>query len=490
MSMTSTDFDPTTVPVYPVVPIELRQLDGEVSQRVFVNGREIPVPPGVEPKDAAMTAAAAEAATQIGDAIRVNATSPDGQGWRMVVHADGRVWDLPSDSAAKRLPAWLVPAITAGAAATLAVGVGIAVTATHDDPQSRTTATSLGSATPTPSGTPTELPVLPPEGWSSHARWSSPVLADPDAPVLVTDQRAIIATDSQLVAMNTTSGAIAWRSSLPSGGLSADPALAHLGDGPSIVAQSGDRLLWWPTDGAKDPKSITLPDGAKISTNGAAPLATISETRAAIIDGTGTVQARVVPAGSTALAANSDGTITTASDTGFWWHVDNPRLAKDGTALRAPAKAAKPLKVAGYAGHHLVMVWTLPDASLLAAVYDDAASMRLVTTARLGGRSDGPDWHASPTHTWAVIGNVMVDLQRGKTRELGDWTTTKINNEAVYGDNGDASNKLAVDRNGQTHLLTADSTIPVALLPTGVALVIGDDGTASRLYLVPPQTGS
>jgi hypothetical protein len=490
MSMTdTTDFDPTTVPVYPVVPIELRQLDGEPSQRVYVNGREIPVPAGIEPKDAAMAAAAAEAATQMGDAIRVNATAPDGQTWRMVVHADGRVWDLPNEDAAKRRPAWLMPVIAAGATAVLAVGVAVAVTTTRAGDGSPSAATTSTPAA-TPSGTPTELPVLPPEGWSSHARWSSPALGDPDAPVLITDQRAVLATDSQLVAINTTTGTTAWRSSLPSGGLSAGPALTHLGDGPSIVAQSGDRLLWWPTEGAKEPRTIPLPNESKISTNGAAALATISETRAAVIDSNGAVEARVVPAGSVALAANVDGTITTASDSGLWWHVDNPRLAKDGTALRVPAKGAKPLKVAGYAGHHLVTVWTLPDTSLLAAVYDDAANMRLVTTARLGGRSDDPAWNASPTNNWGVIGNVMIDLASGKTRELGDWTTTKINNEAVYGDNGGATNKLAVDRTGQTHLLTADSTIPVALLPTGDALVIGDDGNGSRLYLVPPRTGS
>jgi hypothetical protein len=486
MSRTDADFDPTTVPVYPVVPIELRQVGTEPTQRVYVNGRQIDVPADTSPKDAALAAAAAEAATQMGDAIRVHATTPTGETWRMIVHADGRAWDLPSTPAARRRP-WLWPAIASATVAVLAVGADAAVLANRDH-GSTGAGVSAPQATPTPSGTPTELPVLPPEGWSSHARWSSPTLADPDAPVLVLPDRAVVATESELVAMNTITGAIAWRSSLPAGGLSAGPAVAHLGDGPSIVAQSDDDLLWWPTRGSTEPHRIPLPTGAELSTDGAAVLARVTDTKAAIIDGQGAVQDRVVPAGAQALAGNVDGTITAASDSGLWWHVDNARLAKDGTPLATPAKGANPLKVAGYAGHHLVMLWTLADGSLLAAVYDDSASMRLVTTARLGGHSDDPDWHASPTRTWGVVGNVMVDLESGKTRELGDWTTTKINNEAAYGDNGKASNKLAVDRNGQTHLLTDESTIPVALLPSGDALVVGDDGTASRLYLVPPKT--
>lgn len=483
--MTMTDFDPTTVPIYPVVPIEIRD-DAGKPPRVYVNGREIPVPAGADPKDVALDAAAQEAATQHGDAIRVAATGTDGQTWRMVVHADGRVWELPNPRPARRRPPWLVPAIAAATTAVVAVGIGLAVTAARrgDGPAVGTSSTVVA----TPSGTPTELPVLPPEGWSSHARWASPALADSDPVVLVANGQAVAAGEGKLVAMNTATGAVAWRSSLPSGGLSAGPAVSHLGDGPSIVGQNGDRLLWWPVRGAEEPRTIELPVGAKITTNGAAPLATISETRAAIIDPTGTVQGRVVPAGSTAWAANTDGTVTAASDSGLWWHIDNDRVAEDGAKLQPPTKDAKPLKVAGYAGTHLITVWRRPGGSLVGAVYDDAANMRLTSTAALGGGNDQPEWAGSPTSDWGVLGNVMLDLSNGKSRNLGDWSTTKINNEAAYGSSGGAGKPLAVDRTGQTHLLTPDSTVPVALLPTGDALVVGDDGTASRLYLVPPKT--
>jgi len=444
------DFDYTAVPVYPAVPIELhRGADG--TEQAFMHGRAILIEPGQTAKDAAFAAAAQEASAQHGDAVRVVATTADGNTYRMVVHADGRAWDLPEPKAKKR-PAWAMPTAAAAAVTVLALITGGFALAGRNDTQAPVAATS--SATPTPSGTPTELPVLAP--------------------------------DSRLVAINASTGGNAWESTLSSSGLTAGPVVTRLGDGPSIVGQSGTDLLWWPLGGAKEPRTIALPQGATVTFNGAGPLVQLEGQKSAVFDTTGNVQQRVIPAGSVALAANQDGTVTTASDTGLWWHSTNATTAVDGAPLARPKAGARPLKVAGYAGHHLVMLWTMPDKTISGAIYDDAKAMALTKVVPLGARTDTPKWDASPTLTWGVLGNQLVHLDTGAIYGLGDWRTVRVINEIAYGENGSARDGLAVDQAGHTRIIGARPTMPAAIVG-GKALVIARDGSDPRLYALPPR---
>lgn len=477
------DFDYAAVPVYPAVPIELhRGADG--TEQAFMHGREVPIEPGQTAKDAAFAAAAAEASAQHGDAVRVVATTSDGNTYRMVVHADGRAWDLPEPKAKKR-PAWVMPTAAAGAVTVLALVTGGLALSGRNDTQAP--ALAVSSATPTPSGTPTELPVLAPDGWVTHALWSSPELAREDLVPLVYQGLVIVPTaDSRLVAINASTGGLAWASTLSRSGLAAGPVVTQLGNGPSIVGQSGTDLLWWPLGGAKEPRTIALPQGATVTFNGAGPLVQLEGQKSAVLDSSGNIQRRVIPAGSVALAANQNGTVTTASDTGLWWHSTNATTAVDGAPLARPKAGAKPLKVAGYAGHHLVMLWTMPDKTIAGAIYDDAKAMALTKVVPLGARSDTPKWDASPTLTWGVLGNQLVHLNTGAIYGLGDWRTVRVINEIAYGQNGTARDGLAVDQAGHTRIIGARPTMPAAIAG-GRALVIAQDGSDPRLYALPPR---
>ncbi len=476
------DFDYTAVPIYPSVAIELHRVaDG--TEQAFMNGREVPIEPGQSAKDAAFAAAAAEASAQHGDAVRVVATTADGNTYRMVVHADGRAWDLAEPKAKKR-PAWVMPTAAAGAVTVLALVIGGFALAGRNDTQSPAVATSSA----TPSGTPTELPVLAPDGWITHALWSSPALARDDLVPLVYQGLVIVPTaNNRLVAINAGTGGNVWESTLSSSGLTAGPVVTRLGNGPSIVGQSGTDLLWWPLRGAKEPRTIALPPSATVTFNGAGPLVQLEGQKSAVFDSTGNVQRRVIPAGSVALAANQDGSVTTASDTGLWWHSTNATTAVDGAPLAPPKAGARPLKVAGYAGHHLVMLWTMPDKTIAGAIYDDAKAMTLTKVLPLGVRTDTPKWDASPTLTWGVLGNQLVHLDTGATYGLGDWRTVRVINEIAYGENGSARDGLAVDQAGHTRIIGARPTIPAAIVG-GRALVIARDGSDPRLYALPPRS--
>lgn len=477
------EFDHTAVPVYPAIPIELRRGADGIEQ-AFMHGCQVPIEPGQSAKDAALAAAAQEASAEAGDAVRVVATTADGDIYRMVVHADGRAWDLV-DPKAKTRPAWVMPTAAAGAVTVLAlVAGGIALSGRTD---ARTLPVATSSATSTSRGAPAELPVLAPDGWVTHALWASSPLMRDDLVPLVHNGLVISPTaDHRLVAINTSTGGLAWESTLSSSELKAGPVVTLLGNGPSIVGQFGADLLWWPVRGATEPRTIALPQGATVTFNGAGPLAQLEGQKVAVIDTAGTIQQRVVPAGSVALAANQDGTVTTVSDTGLWWHSTNPTTAIDGVALAPPTAGATPLKVAGYAGHHLVMLWTMPDKTITGAIYDDAKGMALTKVVPLGTQTDTPKWDPSPALSWGVLGNQLVHLDTGAIYSLGDWRTVRVINEIAYGENGSARDGLAVDQSGHTRIIGAQPTMPAAIAD-GKALVIAQDGSNSRLYALPPR---
>jgi hypothetical protein len=77
--------DPGSVPAWPLVTIVLTE-----EGKAFVNDTPVNQPPGVEPRAAAV-AAAAEHIAQLGLArpVRANATEPDGTVWPLLIHPDG-----------------------------------------------------------------------------------------------------------------------------------------------------------------------------------------------------------------------------------------------------------------------------------------------------------------------------------------------------------------------------------------------------------------
>lgn len=483
----STVFNPAEVPTYPVVPIELRAVEGDGTQQVYVNGQHVPVPDGMTPYRAGIEAASQEAAKQIGGAVRVNATTSNGKRFRLVVQDDGTVFELP-DKPSRRRRSKVLPAVIAVGALTMTTAIGGAVILARSRHATTPTATQPATAPPA------ELPVVPATGWSSHARWASaPLLGTTDhATPVVAGNTVVVPTTDGLDAISVSTGETAWSSSLPNQ-LSAGPTHTYLENGPRIVAQSQNQLLWWPETGATDPQTIDLPEGSQLSFEGASPLVQINDTHAATIGATGAVQQRVVPTGATALAANTDGSVTAASDSGMWWHLTNPDVARDGKPLSPPSAKAHPAKVMGYLSHYLIMLWQTPGAhtsapTYTAVIYDDTHNMRPLRTVKIG--TDIPTWTASPSRSWGILGHTLIDLKRRKAHNLGTaWSTTSCNNIQCYSSNG--SSASAVDHQGRVSSSNSDGTPPAWVLNDGSGLIYGQengtDSTTSHIYLTPHQ---
>ncbi|WP_298461196.1 hypothetical protein [uncultured Cellulomonas sp.] len=358
-------FDPTLVPVFPVLTVELTSDGG-----ARLNGRQLTVAPGQNPSDVAMEAAANEARLMPGDrgAVRVRGVDPGGRVFPLVVRADGAVFELPTESPAERggRPAWLVPAITGAVALVLGggiVGAAFAVRA-ETDPAPTTTAPP---PLPLP-GAGANLPVPAPPGYAQRATWAVPVSERVRPVATASGDVLAVRDDGDLVLFDDLTGRVLWtgQDAPRSGEL-------HLLDDTGIelaAATAGRTLLLWPLPEpaattpapslrATAPVVVTLPSGARASFEGSAPLVTLQDQTAAIIT-QGALDLVDVPVGASAVAADSD-SVLAVSIAGTLYDLVPGAEPVERTLARPPGPDPRPVRSIGAGADHVIVVWAAGD---------------------------------------------------------------------------------------------------------------------------------
>ncbi len=310
------DLDPTEVPPFPRWRMELTS-DG----RALVRGRPVVVPAGEEPRKVAIEAVAQLARDQDLRAVRVEAVGPDGREWPMVVSAVGEHWDLSTSrrTAASGRPAWQLPAAVTAAVAVVVAVVVVAVLAVRR--QAGDPAVVASDAAPT--AQPTEFPILPPDGWTTRARWATGPLASDDPPARVGPGAvAVLTRDGQVEVRDVETGAVRWTAEAPSG-VTGGAHVTVLEQHQVVAVVTDDELVWWPVDGADKPRSLHLPDRTEqVSFAGRSPMAVLPDQHVAVPDVEPTTwKDRVIPAGAVALG-NDEGRVIAADRTGHWWAID------------------------------------------------------------------------------------------------------------------------------------------------------------------------
>lgn len=371
-------FDPTQVPVFPVLTLQLTEDGG-----ARVNGRDLPVAPGQDPTEVAVAAAADEARLLPGDlgAIRVRGVDADGHVFPMVVRADGAAFDLPTPPTTGSRPRWVLP--LAAGATVVALGAGVVTFALtrggNDAPRPRAAAVA---ALP---GAGANLPVLAPPGYAQRATWSVPITDR--IPPIATPTRDLVAVSpgGELMLLDDLTGRRLWTGNdAPSGG----PLSLVVDRGRSILATAtAGELTLWPLPDPRapapaagkptDPVTIPLPPSAEVSFAGSAPLVTLPDQTAALVT-QGSLARVDVPVGSTALAADADSVI--AAGTSTTWYDLTPGAPAVARKLRPPPGATgRPAQVLAAGSGHLVTVWATPGADTVAL--HDLATGRVVATA-------------------------------------------------------------------------------------------------------------
>ena len=485
------EFDPQTVPTFPVVPVRV-SIDDAGNTLAEFNGQPIEVLPGQDPIAALMQRAAIAAAERPLRAIRLAATDSTDRTWPVVVHADGRTWDMSPKAAPQRPARRKVIAIAA--VATLALGLtgaaGTLIVLRSDEDT-----TEAAAPTTPPAGEPGESPVVPVDGWTRRAVWTSPALVN-DAPPLVTTDAVVTQTQTpdrnvSLTGLDSRSGGVLWQTPLDAR-LDQAPDLAQVNGESAIIGTSQGQLLIW--DQAGTPiREYELPTDAALVPESKAPLAHSERQAVAVtLDGDNAVE-RVMPAGAAPISADGQGTVYAVDDLGNWWTLTDERVAPSPQRLEPPDAKAAPIEVLGVTGRTLIVLWATAqnedESTFTLTGYGLDAGLSPVWATAVPS-DQNTDWHPDPSGEWAVLGNTSINVETGETTELpDDWTTAAITTKAAWSLTGDTG--YVAPRSGKARPLGSppeQAGLPVALAGSR-ALLLASTANTPRLYALQADSG-
>ena len=517
------DFDPTSVPVFPVIAVEITSAEADT---VAVAGDTFPVSAGDDVFDVAAELAAQHIRRRGLTHARVAARVGD-ERWMLIIGADGTRHELPTPTrrsftarpgtartgrSALRRPGnarrnarrrrIAIAGTVFGLLCALVITALIAlITATTH----RDAAPVAGPQAPPP----TELPVLPPDGATTHADWSVPVSRSAETPGgqtggrLVVDNNANLVvltgttrrSDTRLTGLDPATGVQRWSSAIP-GNPTDGPYLTRI-DGQDVIAVlTSTTLAWWPATGADQPlHTEPIAPNEKVTFAGATPLITMPDQQARIPSVNG-AQHRTIPAGATAIRA--DNTAIRAMDPqGQIWTLDNddPHVPDPASTAAAPSPGAT-ATVIGTTAELILLSWapdpkTAPTATPAASTSSPGTTAspragRILSLTDLDGRQlatlpavgtpDPNTWTAGDS--WAVGAGALVDLSRS--------TLTAITNNATWRTRAIIGNQIYGAANGQAAALRSDGTTAAQRYPNAATPIFVTD---SHTYVTATSSG-
>ena len=465
--MTTEQFDPTTVPAFPVLTLAL-----EGDHHVTLNGLPIDVPEGVTPEQAGVDAAAEHAGSLGLDAVRVRAIV-DGVEHRMVVTADGTPHELamPVLEAESKKKSRLPLLISLGLAVVIVVGGTVATLAVVLQPSSGPVAT----ADPGPPGAGANIPVVVPPGFAEQASWSLPVAARSE-PRLLDDQRLLITTaDGQINLVDATTGAVTWR------GAQAPRANAVLHasevQGRPVIATGDSSLTLWPLDTDQSPTApieVNVGRKAEISYLGSQPLVTLPNQTVGLFTADGLTM-RDVPVTATPILAGRNGVI--AANENSWWTVTADAAPVQQPLPRPSGVEGAPILISAADDDTLIVVWGQQSSVIVTLV--DLPSNTITLAAPMNARVTARDLpiHAVDAKT-LTLGEVFIDYSSAPRAVAlpTRMTAAAVSGSTVYGTSSNEG--VVVNTTDRTPVATPFTSVSgVSTKPPSAAL-------ASAVYVI------
>lgn len=493
---TSDTFDPTKVPAFPVITVEV--IAAEHAFELLVDGRTQSVPDGESPTDAAV-AAAAGIIQERGLRYSRVAGIIDGQRHLFVVGADGSRHDLTAPATRSQPEGGLRQRLDESKTLRGVVFLGgfglLVVVAVAAFAVIISAVTRPGDTTPEAAPIPpaAELPVLPPAGWSSHATWAQPIHDRTRIADLDNGWATIIVDDQHAATIRPDTGQIQWSLTL-SDTWQAGPWNTTIDGQPVIAVQTRTSLDWWPATGEPhDRPTGSFPLGRDTTLNhaGTTPMAVLPDQKAIIITAAGGLN-RTIPAGAVPLRAD-DTTITAVNAAGQIWHLNTDSVHPPGptSTLTTPDGITNPATwtIHGTAGNYILATATAapnPDTT-------GQTSRRTVLTTLDGTIVAHAGDQARPTTTWsassshAATGNLMIELETGKLTTLDDtarWDLTAVIGDTAYGTSNGQPATLTID--GTIHTHPAGTSTPIHTDPDRAYATYTDTNSLTWLYALPP----
>lgn len=479
------EFDPSTVPPFPVITLQLHDDD-----TVTVDGR--PVEIGM---DQAPTEAGIEAVTDrvIADglrAVRVRATSPDGTRF-MVVTDQGKAYPLAiAANTEKKAPSRAARAVVIGAAALVVLGGVAGATAFA-------IATSQSQPAPSPSWTPpnagANLPVPAPPGYGQAASWAVEVNKS-IAPVMVDGSRiALVDTTGALTVLDTDTGKPVWNGS---GRVDAQGGIhvSTVEGTPVLTTSSSSTISLWALDKTAttvEPVIIKTGTRATVTYLGSAPLIDLgSQTIALIVNGALT---RVdVPVTATPVMATTSGAI--AANSAHWWNLSADTQPIEHDMPNPQGVGAQPTLISAADDDHLIVLWPGTNSSSGTAALVRLSDNTIVAEASVPTHSiDARDIPIrSTTGQSVVLGSLYVDYgPNPRLVSVPNLRPAAVHGSTIYGTVSSAP--VSATLSGDAFTITpftavkgVATAVPAAVTDTQ-AFVIAKKVEDTLLYALPRQ---
>ncbi len=492
---TAADLDPATVPVFPVVRVEV------AGQTVSVDNHTVHVGDGRTAERAAIDTAAEHIRSMPGNRAAVRAIiALDGQEHRIIVTRDGEA--IPVGPTRPSRPAWMWPAVV-GTVLVLVIVVGTGVVLSTRRPGPSSTAAPLPSASVlAATGAGANLPLPAPPGFAQRATWSVPI-DRATAPVVAGASILALTKEHDLVLLDPATGQPYWQASHTPAGV-VGIHLTHV-DGQLVAATSTNQTLtYWPLPSPTSAMSsgpilgdsieVDLPEQGTVVWAPTSPVVHMPDQTAAVIHD-GQAVTLDVPVG--AVAVDADGTTVLAIDpvAGRWWHLaPGKAFGNPGTLDRPGGGVGNLMRAVAVDTHHILTVWPTSNASVVAAMHDlAAASTTDVLTLPATATSTPVETPLSDTVGRQVaLGAVLADVTTGHLMYIGAGVrASSVVPGHVYA-MGATQNVLDIDVTGPKALTTdtqhIDTAVPVGLVTsTGQeqALVAADKVDQHLLYALP-----
>lgn len=468
------DFDPSRVPMYPMLRAEIHELDngdytGLVDDQVVASGLDL------EPVRAAIiTAAAQTASRRLGSlkAVRVRVQSADGT-FDTIVTAEGQVYDTTATSASSA-----GDATSSGEASTSGRGSRRQrrqpAIPTPDAPGSRKRFAlhpivllifgfpvlmiaffvwllflrgDQGPATGPAAPGPQQLPVVAPQGYSPVAKWAVKLGTTSSTGGVSADaQRVYTASSSgdHITAFNSSSGLEEWSSDLDTT-VTTGPTLTVVdGENVLVAATTSELVALDPETGAETGAWAFDPAvGSQVRITATGPVVSGSTNLAQIIVD-GDLVDRVMPAGALPVGPGPKGSLIAATSDRVYASVSSS-VSGAGTPIDPATRGT--MTVAGWTGDQLVLAYETTSTTttgLKLAGYATPArrdgSWRPLWTTRVPSAIATAGTYGTqlplvtgPSGEWGVYGATVLSLEDGATSSLGQWSTVSVGDDLAFG---------------------------------------------------------
>lgn len=475
--MSDTQFDPTTVPTFPVFHLSVQ--DGHPPR---FNGTALELDPEEDPIDAVTTMAAREAEARNLDAVRVEGNY-NGSNHKFVVRASGELYDLTPPPVEKKPLYKQWPVLITAFIGVLLLVLGTLTVIFLLQPK----AAPPPAAKPSIPGANTPVPVQMPETFSSTATWALPVSRNL-SPALLSDGTVLVANDDDmLIALNTQTAEQTWTGTDAPNDVSQVHETTWRGQ-PVLMQTRGKEIKLWARYGSHrtdvKPVEIQLDATPTVTYAGDSPLMDLGDYTVAVPTQDGAKRLSIPP-GSVATAFDGKSVVSVGEDAVHTTTTDGKTTHIGFTPPKGVS--GKPHTAVGLSQSRAIATWQKETHTQVALI--NTASGETLMSADVTNEPTVPDVTIDHAASTAVIGQLFVRFDNAPALvELPDkYRKPTLYGTTIYAASSKGPQEITIDGTkvkDTTWSSYSTNDPPPALVTDRAAYVVAEKVDTTYIYRV------